>query len=45
MIHIPELSDPNFQAFIAGFFLPFIAAAMGFAVYVVRKYLSNVDKP
>lgn len=42
-MNIPDTSDPNFQAFITGFMLPFLSSAFGFAVFVIRKIISNAD--
>lgn len=44
MINIPITTDPNFQAFICGFMLPFLAAAFGFTISIVRHILENVDR-
>lgn len=43
MFNIQSTGDANLNAFICGFMLPFIASAFGFAVYVVRKIISNAD--
>jgi hypothetical protein len=42
-MNFPTLDDPNFQAFVVGFVLPFLAATFGFTVYLVRKIISMVD--
>ena len=39
----PSTDSPELQAFIMGFFLPFVSSCLGFAVFVVRKILSNVE--
>jgi hypothetical protein len=39
----PETDDPGFQAFITGFFLPFLSAVLGYSIFLVRKIISNVN--
>jgi hypothetical protein len=39
----PQSEDVNLQAFITGFFLPFLAAAAGFAISVVRNLLKKIE--
>jgi len=44
MFSIPEFSSPEFQAFVTGMFLPFFAAALGYAVSVVRHLLFSLKQ-
>lgn len=40
---IPTLDTPELQAYFVGFALPFICAALGFLVGVVRSLLHRVN--
>ena len=44
MFEIPESSEPEFVAFVAGFFLPWLSAAFGFAVNAVIRVLRAIDR-
>ncbi len=42
-MYVPSSNDPNFEAFIIGFFLPFLAATGGFLVGMVRKMINMIN--
>jgi len=45
MFHLPILPDnPEMQAFVIGFVLPFFASVAGALIGMIRKMLTNVDK-
>jgi len=44
MFNLPEFGTPEVEAYFVGFALPFIAAALGFAVGAVRNMLRRVNE-
>jgi len=44
MFTFPDGSSPEFEAYLVGFLVPFLAAAAGFSIGAVRSMLSRLDK-
>lgn len=42
MFNIPDNASPEFQAFVTGMFLPFLAACLGAAVAFVKSILFTI---
>jgi hypothetical protein len=43
-MYIPDLDTPEFQAFVTGFFLPFLSGAFGFAISLIKNIIYKVGE-
>jgi hypothetical protein len=41
---IPQVSGPEFQAFVTGFCLPFFSAVAGYAISIARHLIFEASK-